>query len=160
MSRSKKPYLVAPGRKPDEIDNRIYELNQLMHGVWPPHATYACSRCGRLGKLAKFKMERDFGAPELRQCLECAKTPRPEPKSPALSKQPKRQNRAAELAAARIKYEEEQARIKEEQEIDEHYEAYIKLLEEHPEVFGITEEDRTDQHQHAAPTTRGNETDA
>ncbi|WMT90999.1 hypothetical protein [Pelagibacterium sp. H642] len=130
-----KPYRVAPGRKADEIDDRIYELHQMMNGVWPPHATYICSRCGRGGPLAEFKMERDFGVPERRQCVECAKSPRPEPKPPTVSVKPKRPNRAAELAAARLRYEEEQERIRQEREDDEYYEHCMRLMEEEEKKY-------------------------
>ena len=133
MPRNKahnKPYRVTPGRKPDEIDDVLYEIHQQLRGVWPPNATYICSRCGHGGPLAEFKMERDFGAPERRQCLECAKTPRPEPKTPTVSVKPKRPNRAAEIAAARIRYEE-----------DHEAEHHIRMVEEHPEIFGLLEDD-------------------
>jgi hypothetical protein len=122
-------------------DDRLYGFHQFLTGVWPPNATYICSRCGRLGPLVDFEMEREFGSPDLRQCKQCAKTPRPLPKPPTVSVKPKRPNRAAELAAARIRYEEEQARIRQTKEDDDHYDQFMKLLEEHPEAFGISRED-------------------
>ena len=130
MPRRNKPYRVAPGRKPDEIDEVLYQMKHRTK----PVPTYQCARCRK--ELQAEASARGVEHKRIPVCFSCAARPLPShADAPEIDLTPRpRANMALQLAESRQRIIADwEWRLD-----DEECERQIRDVMEHPERYGLT----------------------